>query len=134
MDQIGQPSGCSETQEWRTDGAHLLALFVLILAGAYVGVVLLGDLRKTEASLNATLPWCPLVLVASWLLALLLSQWLLLRRAGASPRLDSSNFPVPFGLLRAPGQRVPRWDFSLACALPALFAFAVLPALAVLLP
>lgn len=135
---VGQTSeqhpGRSETEEWRPGGAHLLALFVLILGGAFVGDVLLGDPRRDATSENAALLLAYLVLAAAWLVALPLSQWLLLRRVGASSRLGSSNFPAPFGLLRAPGQRLPRWAFSLACALPAPFAFVVLPALAVLLP
>lgn len=131
---IGQRSKRSETQEWRPGCAHLLALFVLILTGALVGAVLLGDLRRAEDSGNATLLSTYLVLAAAWLVALPLSQWLLLRLVGAHSYPGSSNFPAPFGLLRAPGQRLPRWAFSLACTLPALFAFVVLPALAMLLP
>ena len=123
-----------ETEKWRPGGAHFLALSALIPMGAFVGAVLIGGPRRAEAYGNAALIWAILLLAAAWLLALPLSQWLLLGRVGARPRLDSSNFPAPFGLLRAPGQRLPRWAFSLACALPALFAFVVLPALAVLLP
>lgn len=134
MDQTGQPPEHSEPQEWRPGGTHLLALFVLILTGAFVGTVLLGEPRRAETSGNAALLSASLVLAAAWLVALPLSQWLLLRRVGARPRLECSNFPAPFGMLRAPGQRLPRWAFSLACVLPALFAFVVLPALVVLLP
>lgn len=124
----------SEAQEWRPGSAHLLALSVLILTGGLLGAALIGGHQRAEAYGSAALIRAVLVLAAAWLLALPLSQWLLLGRIGARPRLDSSNFPAPFGLLRAPGQRLPRWAFSLACALPALFAFVVLPALAVLLP
>ena len=124
----------SEAQEWRPGGTYLLALFALISMGAFVGAVLLGDPRGAEVSGNATLLLVYLMLAAAWLVVLPFSQWLLLRLVGARPCLGSSNFPAPFGLLRAPGQRLPRWAFSLACALPALFAFVVLPALAVLLP
>lgn len=124
----------SEAQEWRPGGTYLLALFALISVGAFVGAVLLGDPRRAEVSGNATLLSVYLMLAAAWLVALPFSQWLLLRLVGVRPYLGSSNFPAPFGLLRAPGQRLPRWAFSLACALPALFAFVVLPALAVLLP
>ena len=134
VDQTRRPPERSETQEWRPGGTHLLTLFALILAGAFVGAVLLGDPRRAEASANSALLWASLVIAAAWLVALPLSQWLLLRRVGARPRVGCSNFPAPFGLLRSPGQRLSRWAFSLACALPACFAFVVLPVLAVLLP
>lgn len=127
-------SGRSEAQEWRPGVAHLLALSALILTGGLLGAALIGGPQRAEVYGNFALIRAILVLAAAWLLALPLSQWLLLRRVGARPRLDSSNFPAPFGLLRDPGQRLPRWAFSLACALPGLFAFVVLPALAVLLP
>ena len=109
-------------------------MFVLILGGADVGTVLLRDPRGAEASGNDPLLLIYLVLATVWLVGTSLSQLLLLRLVGARPYLGSSNFPAPFGLVRAPGQRVPRWAFSLACALPALFAFIVLPALAARMP
>lgn len=124
----------SEPYEWRPGGALLLTMFVLILGGAGVGTVLLRDPRGAEASGNDALLLIYLVLATVWLVGASLSQWLLLRFVGACPYLGLSNFPAPFGLVRAPGQRVPRWAFSLACALPALFAFIVLPALAARMP
>lgn len=130
----GRPPECSKAQEWRPGSAHLLALSALILTGGLLGAALIGGPQRAEAYGNAALIRAILVLAAAWLLGLPLSQWLLVSRAGARPRLDSSNFPAPFGLLRAPGQRLPRWAFSLACALPAPFAFVVLPALAGQLP
>ena len=124
----------SEPYEWRPGNALLLAMFVLILGGAVAGAVLLGDPRGAEASGNGALLLIYLVLAATWLVGASVSQWLLLRLVGARAYLGSSNFPAPFGLVRAPGQRIPRWAFSLACALPAIFAFTVLPALALRMP
>ena len=130
----GQNSKRSECCEWRPGGAHLVALFVLMLGGALLGATLLGHAPRAELSGNDSLLLIYFVLAAAWLVAVSLSQWLLLHLVGARPYLGSSKFPAPFGLVRAPGQRIPRWAFSLACSLPALCALLVLPALVALLP
>lgn len=135
MDGTRNATSERRAEEWRPGVAGLVGLLVLIPAGAFAGAWLLGDARGDGTMGAGRTLAVFLVLAGAWLVALPLSQYLLLRRAGARPRPGYPSFyPTPFVLLRAPGQPLPRGYFAAACALPALFAFVVLPVLAALLP
>jgi hypothetical protein len=132
--QIGQSGRTFQTEEWRPGSLSLLMFVLLFLGGGFFGHLasrfLFGGMSGDSRGLLLGT-----IMAVCWLVALPLCQYLLMRWAGARPKLGWALLhPNVFTFLRAVGHRFSQNIFALICAIPFLVAWGLFPAMTLIVP
>ena len=134
-DQQERTAGRYGTGERRYESPPLLVFVALSVGGLLLGNLISGVYGPGGLEVSTGGFWTAAAMIVIWLISLPLAQYLLMRRAGARPRLSWRWVqPNVFLLLRAVGHPFSRRTFILLCALPIFTAWVLFPVLAALVP